>query len=503
MPPLVFHVNKKLTQRSDHPNSVKDPLEYPSFVLVFNNGWDDAGYFTWFCLYYVPARNHIQKIGELKLMKRGVTDTFSILGERFVGNLPDDFCSLGMSTDYYQSMKRVLKDDALLHALLVALRDCAYDFKIQEEFKDDECYRYSLLADQSSQEALRMGEFVLSDENYESAFKFDYRYYPKYDTTQSMYADFNVNFSFDCPDYMRTIAIVGENGVGKTQMLSGMLKELLKCENSCKLNKIPRFHSCLVICSSTRDGFMKLASDRQDFDYYKCCLAQNSDDVANSLEKALLIIAGRPTLYQRPMYDVYNDFVAQFLNGQDYEKLLRYEKDLEKVVVNKDSLNDLVEILSSGHLQILELITYLCAYIHISSLVIIDELEVHLHPHLIMRYVKLLGQILKTFRGYAILSTHSPLVVREVVNSNVYRMNRGENGQPLLGTVQYRTFGEDMATLYRNIFGYDESESYFTEVVKKLIQKGPGTFDQKLLYDYVVSSLEKNMDLGLSSRIAI
>ena len=45
MKPLILHVNKKLTLRSEHPNSVEDPLESSSFVLVFNDGWDDAGYF--------------------------------------------------------------------------------------------------------------------------------------------------------------------------------------------------------------------------------------------------------------------------------------------------------------------------------------------------------------------------------------------------------------------------------------------------------------------------
>ncbi len=39
---------------------------------------------------------------------------------------------------------------------------------------------------------------------------------------------------------------------------------------------------------------------------------------------------------------------------------------------------------------------------------------------------------------------------------------------PTLNKVAFDTSGEDIASLYLNIFGYDESNSLFTKVVRKL-----------------------------------
>lgn len=506
MKDLVFYVNKKLTQRSDHPNSIKLPGEYPCFVLVFNYNWDDCGYCTWFCLYYMPSADTKLKIGELKLMKRGEANTFNSLPSRFEGPLDDTYCSIGISTSFYKNIRSTIDDEGLRKRLLESLRDCVYNYHIREDFHDDDIFNASLMADMSTREALRIGEFILTNEDYRSAFKFCYKYIPKYDTRKEMFANFEVNFDFDCPEYMRSVALVGENGVGKTQLLCGLVKDLLTKETNTCLSKKPKFHSCLAICSSLRDGFMDISTESTSIDYYRCCLSMEKEQTYATMKEALYEILKRPLLFNKSMTDVYNSNVSRFLKGQFERQLLEFNTE-HHVVVNEALLRHLVEILSSGHLQMLELLTYLCAYIHISSLVVIDELEVHLHPHFIMRYMPLLNSILGQFQAYAILSTHSPLVVRECVNSNVYRFTEGEGRQPLIGPVCFRTFGEDVTNLFRNIFGYDEKESYFTEIVNRLIEKEIHEDlvenDEDVLYKYVIGKLGNNMELGLSSMMAI
>ena len=87
--------------------------------------------------------------------------------------------------------------------------------------------------------------------------------------------------------------------------------------------------------------------------------------------------------------------------------------------LNKEELGKIVQIVSSGQLHLLSLITYIYANIHFATLLIIDEPEVHLHPHTVVEFMRILASILMRFKSYAIIATHSPLIVREVISSNV------------------------------------------------------------------------------------
>ena len=91
-----------------------------------------------------------------------------------------------------------------------------------------------------------------------------------------------------------------------------------------------------------------------------------------------------------------------------------------------------------------------------------------------------LNELLAEFLSYAIVATHSPLVVRECVDSNVYMMVRNEYDEPTIKTVPFRTFGEDLTTLYENIFGFQEMNSHFYKTIKDMINKSQYSFESIL-----------------------
>lgn len=61
--------------------------------------------------------------------------------------------------------------------------------------------------------------------------------------------------------------------------------------------------------------------------------------------------------------------------------------------------------------------------IHIShspnSLLLFDEPETHLHPNMIFKLVKSLYKILETEESYAIIATHSPIIIQQVPSKNI------------------------------------------------------------------------------------
>ena len=223
-------------------------------------------------------------------------------------------------------------------------------------------------------------------------------------------------------------------------------------------------------------------------------------------------IMTRPMLYRRSITKRYYETLQEHLSDEIIKDLFIFntdENDDEKEILNITHLEHLINILSSGQLQVFELITYIYAHIHLSSLLVFDEPEVHMHPSFIMNFMPLLNRLLKEFKSFAIISTHTPLLIRELVQQNVYRMALDPERNPSVERVAFRTFGEDISVLYHYIFEYNESKSYFRQVIRQMIneiQNSDFDDDIRTRDDYIkdiTKQLSEDMELGLSGRSAI
>ena len=152
--------------------------------------------------------------------------------------------------------------------------------------------------------------------------------------------------------------------------------------------------------------------------------------------------------------------------------------------------------LSSGQLQLLLLITFIFRKINFDTLIVIDEPEVHLHPKAINVLFKLLLFLLDKFQSYCIVSTHSPLIVRELAGKNVYMMRRFGN-ELELGKIGIETLGEDISTLYDEIFGYDENTTSLAKNIRQLKKSG------KTYKDIICIIKNDSHRISLSTRILI
>ena len=133
-------------------------------------------------------------------------------------------------------------------------------------------------------------------------------------------------------------------------------------------------------------------------------------------------------------------------------------------------------MLSSGQLHLFMLLSHVFANANLNTLFILDEPEVHLHPKAIMDFLGIFGKILSVFDSYAIIATHSPLVIREMRGQNVFLMQRMNDGSFSMSTLPFETFGENIASLYQSIFNYDEKTSLFSKAVRQMVNEG-NSFD--------------------------
>lgn len=100
-----------------------------------------------------------------------------------------------------------------------------------------------------------------------------------------------------------------------------------------------------------------------------------------------------------------------------------------------------------------------------------DEPETHLHPNAITTLISALYKLLEEFESYAIVMTHSPLVIREIKSNHVCIMERFEN-MSVIRKVQQETLGANISILTDEIFGNKDIPQYYREIISKLADDG-------------------------------
>ncbi len=496
---LHFEVQRKTGRRSDYMGTIKAPSRYPAMILNFNDDWDDYSYYTWFSLFYFRTEAEKLFLGELKIINRYHPITYDILPKAFDEPLSDDFCSLGIETSYYKNIVNKLTEEER-DALFVYLRDCAVFPRIKEAFKDEDIFYSSLIRELSSKKVLDEANLIISGSSPENFYSFSYTYLPINRPGEEVVWD--VHVPYNAKPYQRIFGLIGENGYGKTQMLYALVSDFLNKDSERFNESVPHFDYCLVMCSTPFDGYQNLASLHEST-YACCCLEQNIEKTITKLEHFIRSMKDRPDIHEKTMPQAFNEAVADIIGWKNIKDL--FFKMIPKEVgrpewtdiydrERREEFHERVKQLSSGHLQLLSLLAAVYAHVHYSSLLVFDEPEVHLHPKAIKDFMIRLSEVLEDFQSYAIIATHTPLVIREIIERNVYCMYEFEHGLAV-SPVNFRTFGEDLSTLYKHIFGYDERESFFSHLV--------GEYAEKYGCRRTIDRLSADIELGTNARMLI
>jgi predicted ATP-binding protein involved in virulence len=84
--------------------------------------------------------------------------------------------------------------------------------------------------------------------------------------------------------------------------------------------------------------------------------------------------------------------------------------------------------------------------------------------------INMIGYILKKYNGYAILATHSPIILQEVPSNNVRVFERLGN-TPNVRNLEIETFGENISNITKTVFSTDNVRQDYKDVLRKLAAK--------------------------------
>lgn len=152
--------------------------------------------------------------------------------------------------------------------------------------------------------------------------------------------------------------------------------------------------------------------------------------------------------------------------------------------------------MSSGESSLLFIFCNIVANIRYDSLILFDEPETHLHPNAITSLMSSIYQLLDEYQSFAIIVTHSPLIIREMRSTGVRIMDR-INNLPVIRSINMESLGANISALVEEIFENKDIPKYFKTKVDELISLG-------LPYPDLISALEsRNIELGIGLKMYI
>ncbi|WP_375560205.1 AAA family ATPase [Bernardetia sp. OM2101] len=448
-------------------------IQFPYFVLS-KISWNDHGYTTSFVLsYHSSSGLKGQIIGNVKILNKKAdydidlndgNDLQDTILESNFETLSSDYASLGQSQDYYDNLKRMFPNEYL--QILDSLNDIALLPGIWDEIEYKIGFKKSLTRG-STKEFISVIRNILYDNNeLSSVSKFSYQV-----QLQGVEQSHVVKFNFE--KYIkygfRTIVIIGKNGTGKTQYLHHL--SLALSDNNALGEFVhtdrPLVSRVIAISFSLFDDFQTPEPSKHSS--YKYIGFRHNNRIISPQEiSERLTNAFNHIKFQEREQDWFF-FINKIIffdgiNNRELEEFISNE-DFAKIIENREIL------MSSGQNIILFVITELIATLRNDSIILYDEPETHLHPNAIAKFQKVLNSILIKYNSYAIVATHSPIIVQETPSANVILFDRVDN-IPIIKPLPDEFFGESISNITDKIFYKNEVKAVYQEFFESCIEQG-------------------------------
>lgn len=468
------------------PNTIPDTV--PSFMLL-SNTWDDFGLKTRYGLNYYDEKKECHHIGYVKIIKYEYSDperliTREELNKSFT-DIGDDYCSLGQEVSYYDNLKSLFPET--YRDILLCLRDCAIFPDIEPLFRGTTQFR-SLIRTNDAERILREEKFRITGQDIKTRYVFDYIFKPKY---ADELIKIPLHFSQTGHRPNRIYAIIGENGVGKTQFISTLPMAIYKKDNDRFYPHIPIFSKIIAISNCPYDSF-EIPVSNQEFGYVYCGISKKKhgvktiitdQELKHGLFNALRFIRGRGVKMISKIRKILSNLFT------DEELAMLFTEDEKGLSIRLDRIDELCDRLSSGQNAMLYQFCNVVAHIRLDSIILFDEPETHMHPNAITMIMAALHQLLEEFESYCIIVTHSPLVIREVMSDCVYVMTREHNHADFT-KIGIESFGADTSVIIDEVFGNKDTKMPYKLKVQEMAHY--------MSYDDIVKELESdNVPLSL------
>lgn len=466
----VFGWNKRVTARYEgiiqylvtpHPRYSADRSFHPCVILAEDN-WNDYGYVTMFHARYVDEFGNEHPLGDVKILNFENTVTSSVISKNFT-QLVQGYVSLGQSPEYYENLYKLGK--SIYTKVLNNLNDIVFNSRLITNHEENRGFKISLLRDPSAEKAYAESGKYFEKEytDFDNTMEFTFESWLPEAASQHTP---HFNFKKSQLPY-RINALIGKNGTGKTHVIANIANALSGSSNEKEKKTFgifspqnPNFSKVIVFSYSVFDKFLIPESD--NYTSYRYCGIRTSDGMLSDGEIKQRLIDSLEIVIKKDRRFEWRSALSQII---DVNNIFTSDEKLTiKLIENKYNL------LSSGQTILITLLTQAIAFSENESLLLFDEPELHLHPNAIANFIKVLFSVLERFNSYAVISTHSPIILREIPAKYIQVFDR-EGNIPIIYPLQIESFGENFSTISDEIFGTLESDGNYQSTLEKLIKE--------------------------------
>ncbi|WP_276679877.1 AAA family ATPase [Thalassolituus oleivorans] len=455
--------------------------QFPVLEFVQDN-WDDYGSKNLYTLWFRKGESDKEKIGQIKVIS-SEDSNYDERGFLKLDGVLDSFdhCyySLGQDVEFYVSFLKLFPDE--FQDILTKLRDVSFNGSLVDQIEDIERYRRSLIRYSEAEQALHKGYSILcgngpASENYNFEFSCEIG---KSKLNHVAY----FSFDKDGPLNRSINVIIGENGTGKTQFMAN-LAMAMSGEDECGefTRKRPPFTKVVALSYSAFDEF-KVPNKGRNFSYSYCGIRDKQGIISEKTMSNLYRVAcnkisskGAVYFWKKVLSEVLPLNVLEYI----HEELFINENYIDVAKNGKIGL-------SSGQGMLLYTFTNLIANVRKGSLILFDEPEVHLHPSAISKIIKMIDMVLERYESYAIIATHSPILLQDMPSSSVVLFQR-DGDSPLIGRLGFESFGENVTNITNSVFKVSENTPQYKVLLKNLSRQHSfdeviGFFDGRLSFN--------------------
>lgn len=454
------------------------------------NTWDDFGYKTTYEVTVFDNEEVEHDLGTSRIMYMGQESGQTQL-EVSEDGLSDDCCSLGNDRSFYLRLMKM--DRASREAILLGLRDCAFEPQRFERFKEEPALKTSLLRSSSKQDVLVVYPRILEGQTELTPFVFKF-VLDKLEEDDSEEPQLSLGFAVNPGKKPPTNVhvLIGRNGVGKTRILAGMADALTDNQAASfglqgRFEFEQRLHSpsydflnLVIVSFSAFDRFDPIAKGsartEKSIPYYYVGIkrflsdkdgnptdaigVKSTEDLNNDLREALDTIFQDESRVERWM-----KALNTLSSDPGIRSLLATDVVGSEHAVARKRVSQQIPHMSSGHKIVLLTITKLIENVSDRSLVLLDEPETHLHPPLLGSFMRALSELLVDRNAVAIVASHSPVVLQEVPAKRVWRL-LGSGSKLKAERPVEETFAENVSVLTRKVFGLEVDQSGFYKLLR-------------------------------------
>lgn len=495
-------------------------LAKDNYHSYYPQPWDDFDYKIKFKIYYKESEHEREQLlGFIRVLKKDKKNTFSYFKE-FGTKLDEDnyevsdlldesMISLPLELNFYKKIKVLFdSDENKIIEFLDSIRDASYLIEDEEEFSKFEGYSGSLMREGSASEAIIKKGYPISigrlpnNSNFKVNIELD----------ESKFDNIVLNFDIEREYGQRNInLLIGKNGSGKTYIIDQLIKTILGVDSR-KID-YPYFNKVVVSAFSPFESFLTISdlseayklknnngellkgknrknrlavnkysyigfrNERNDFDknYPKRRSVTAILNILRYDEDNLWWGEVRKKELLKDTLSLSIDFDNIFLKNKkgDFISIDSIDKENCNQVEKKDGVffrkNEKIVPLSSGQEIYSYLIPTLISEIESETLLLVDEPELYLHPGLELGLIKMLKNLLKAFKSFAVIATHSSILTREVDREAVKILKR-EGDYTTVTPPSIQTYGADIESIISEVFEDDLESKIYEHIIDNLIE---------------------------------